>query len=110
MQKEDAATSTDESDFDHAITISQPNVRKNQHGQIKTSRNVKRPKPPLPPLKRTPKAPLRRSARNIAKIQPEVNFYMLLKVFGISILFCHYNWSYNIFSLYENILFLRLYN
>ena len=88
IQKEDAATSTDESDFDHAIPKSQPNVRKNQHGQIKTSRHVKRPKPPLPPLKRTPKAPLRRSARNIAKQQPEVKNYMSVKVFGKSIHVC----------------------
>ena len=88
IQKEDAAMSTDESDFDHAITRSQPNVRKNQHGQIKTSRNVKRPKPPLPPLKRTPKAPLQRSARNISKNQPEVKFYMSVKVFAISIHIC----------------------
>ena len=85
IQKEDAATSTDESDFDHALPISQPNVRRNQHGQIKTSRNVKRPKPPLPPLKRTPKAPLRRSARNIGKQKPEVIYNMSVKVFGISI-------------------------
>ena len=72
VQTEDAATSTDESDFDNAVQLTQSNVRRNTHGQVKTSRNVKRPKPPLPPLKRTPKAPLRRSARNIAKQQPEV--------------------------------------
>ena len=89
VQKEDAATSTDESDFDNAAQISQPNVRRNQHGQIKTSRNVKRPKPPLPPLKKTPKAPLRRSARNIAKQQPEVTFYILIKVFRRSLHICH---------------------
>ena len=72
VQKEDAATSTDDSDFDHAVLKSQSNIKRNTHGQVKTSRNVKHPKPPLPPLKRTPKAPLRRSARNIAKQQKEV--------------------------------------
>ena len=72
VQREDAATSTDDSDFEHAVQIPQSNVRRNTHGQVKTSRNVKRPKPPLPPLKRTPKAPLRRSTRNIAKQQPQV--------------------------------------
>ena len=72
VQKEDAATSTDESDFDHAVPKPQSNVKRNTHGQVKTSRNVKRPKPPLPPLKRTPKAPLWRSARNIAKQEKEV--------------------------------------
>ena len=72
VQTEDAATSTDDSEFDQAVQIPQSNVRRNTHGQVKTSRNVKRPKPLLPPLKRTPKAPLRRSARNIAKQQPQV--------------------------------------
>ena len=72
VQTEDAATSTDDSDFDHALQIPQSNIRKNTHGQVKTSRNVKRPKPPLPPLKRTLKAPLHRSERNIAKQKPEV--------------------------------------
>ena len=72
-QKEDVATSTDDSDFDNVLQISQTSVRRNSHGQVKTSRNVKCPKPPLPPMKRTPKAPLRRSARNIEKHKSQVN-------------------------------------
>ena len=47
-------------------------VRRNAYGQIKTSHNVKRIKPPLPPMKKTPKAPLHRSARNQAKMSQEV--------------------------------------
>ena len=61
---ENVATSTDESKFEPLPKKSQLTVRTNSHGQVKTSRNVKRVKPPLPPLKRTPKVPLRRSQRN----------------------------------------------
>ena len=40
------------------------------------NRNQKRPKPPLPPMKRTPKAPLRRSERNKAKSKEEVSAHI----------------------------------
>ena len=72
ISKQDAGTSTDDSDFEKLQNSNDPPVRRNAHGQIKTSRNVKRIKPPLPPMKKTPKAPLRRSARNQAKISQEV--------------------------------------
>ena len=55
---EDVATSTDESEFEAMGKSSGSCIRKNAYGQVKTSRNQKRPKPPLPPMKRTPKAPL----------------------------------------------------
>ena len=61
---ENVATSTDESEFEALTKSKEITVRTNSHGQVKTSRNVKRVKPPLPPLNRTPKAPLRRSQRN----------------------------------------------
>ena len=48
-------------------------IRRNAYGQVKTIRNQKRPKPPLPPMKTTPKAPLRRSERNKAKSKEEVS-------------------------------------
>ena len=51
-------------------------IRKNAYGQVKTSRNQKRPKPPLPPMKRTPKAPLRRSERNKGKTKEEVSAHI----------------------------------
>ena len=65
--------STDDSDFDKVEKCTDIPVRRNAHGQIKTSRNVKRIKPSLPPIKKTPKAPLRRSARNQAKMSQEVS-------------------------------------
>ena len=61
---ENVATSTDESEFEALTKTKELTVRTNSHGQVKTSRNVKRVKPPLPPMKKTPKAPLRRSQRN----------------------------------------------
>ena len=51
-------------------------IRKNAYGQVKTNRNQKRPKPPLPPMKRTPKAPLRRSERNKGKSKEEVSAHI----------------------------------
>ena len=66
---ENVATSTDESEFEALANSKEITVRTNSHGQVKTSRNVKRVKPPLPPMKRTPKAPLRRSQRNKDKKQ-----------------------------------------
>ena len=48
-------------------------IRRNAYGQVKTNRNLKRPKPPLPPMKRTPKAPPQRSERNKAKSKEEVS-------------------------------------
>ena len=74
-ETENVATSTDESEFEALGKTSQVTVRTNSHGQVKTSRNVKRVKPPLPPMKRTPKAPLRRSQRN--KDKKEVSYLML---------------------------------
>ena len=66
---ENVATSTDESEFEALAKSKEMTVRTNSHGQVKTSRNVKRVKPPLPPMKRTPKAPLCRSQRNKDKKQ-----------------------------------------
>ena len=73
ISKQDAGTSTDDSDFDKVEKSSHITVRRNAHGQIKTSRNVKRIKPPLTPMKKTLKAPLRRSACNQAKMSQEVS-------------------------------------
>ena len=73
ISKQDAGTSTDDSDFDKIEKSSDIPVRRNAHGQIKTSHNVKRIKPPLPPMKKTPKAPLCRSACNQAKMSQEVS-------------------------------------
>ena len=73
---EDVATSTDESEFEAMEKSSGSCIRKNAYGQVKTSRNQKRPKPPLPPMKRTPKAPLRRSERNKAKSKEEVSAHI----------------------------------
>ena len=55
-------------------------MRTNSHGQVKTSRNVKRPKPPLPPIKRTPKAPLWRSERNKDKKQVQYKVIFLKSI------------------------------
>ena len=52
-------------------------IRRNAYGQVKTNWNQKRPKPPLPPMKRTPKAPLQRSERNKAKNKEEVSPHIL---------------------------------
>ena len=79
ISKQDAGTSTDDSDFDKVEKSSDIPVRRNAYGQIKTSHNVKRIKPPLPPMKKTPKAPLRRSARNQAKMSQEVTSYYIEK-------------------------------
>ena len=79
ISKQDAGTSTDDSDFDKVEQCNTFVVRRNAHGQIKTNRNVKRIKPPLPPMKKTPKAPLRSSARNQAKISQEVQHCINLK-------------------------------
>ena len=73
ISKQDAGMSTDDSDFDKVEKCNDPPVRRNAHGQIKTSHNVKRIKPPLPPMKKTPKAPLHRSACNQAKMSQEVS-------------------------------------
>ena len=70
---EDVGTSTDESEFEAVEKSSNILVRQNKYGQVKTNRNQKRPKPPLPPLKRTPKVPLRRSERNKGKKEDEVS-------------------------------------
>ena len=59
---ENVATSTDKSEFEAIGKSANVTIRTNS--QVKTSRNVKRIKPPLPPMKRTPKAPLHRSQRN----------------------------------------------
>ena len=75
---ENVATSTDESEFEALAKSKEITVRTNSHGQVKTSRNVKRVKPPLPPLKRTPKAPLCRSQRNKDKKQV---LFMHLKLY-----------------------------
>ena len=72
ISKQDTGTSTDDSDFDKVEKSNTSVVRRNAHGQIKTNHNVKRIKPPLPPMKKTPKAPLRRSACNQAKINQQV--------------------------------------
>ena len=64
ISKQDAGTSTDDSDFDKVEQCNRSVDRRNAHGQIKTNHNVKRIKPPLPQMKKTPKAPLCRSARN----------------------------------------------
>ena len=50
-------------------------IRRNAYGQVKTNWNQKRPKPPLP-MKRMPKAPLRRSERNKAKSKEEVSAHI----------------------------------
>ena len=55
---EDIATSTDDSEFEAMEKSSGSSIWKNAYGQVKTNRNKKRPKPRLPPMKRTPKAPL----------------------------------------------------
>ena len=73
---EDVATSTDESEFEAMGKYSGSCIRKNAYGQVKTSQNQKRPKPPLPPMKRTPKAPLRRSERNKGKTKEEVSAHI----------------------------------
>ena len=70
--KQDGGMSTNDSDFDKVEKSTHTPVRRNAHGQIKTSHNFKRIKPPLPPMKKTPKAPLHRSARNQAKMSQEV--------------------------------------
>ena len=74
---EDIATSTDESEFEAIEKSSGSYIRKNAYGQVKTNRNQKQPKPPLPPMKRTPKAPLRRSERNKGKSKEQVSPPML---------------------------------
>ena len=79
ISKQDAGTSTDDSDFDKVEQCNTSVVRRNAHGQIKTNCNVKRIKPPLPPMKKTPKAPLRRSAQNQAKISQEVQYSIHFK-------------------------------
>ena len=79
ISKKDAGTSTYDSDFDKVEKSNTSVVRRNAHGQIKTNRNVKRIKPPLPPMKKTPKAPLCRSARNQAKISQEVQHSIIFK-------------------------------
>ena len=71
---EDVATSTDESEFEAMGKSLGSCIRKNAYGQVKT--NQKRPKPPLPPMKRTPKAPLRRSERNKGKTKEEVSAHI----------------------------------
>ena len=73
---EDVATSTDESEFEAMGKSSGSCIRKNAYGQVKTSRNQKRPKLPLPPMKRTPKAPLRRSERNKGKTKEQVSAHI----------------------------------
>ena len=73
---EDVATSTDESEFEAMGKSSGSCIRKNAYGQVKTSQNQKRPKPPLPPMKRTPKAPLRRSERNKGKTKEQVSAHI----------------------------------
>ena len=70
---EDVATSTDDSESEAIEKSSGSSIRRNAYGQVKTNCNQKRPKPPLPPMKRTPKAPLRRSERNKAKSKEEVS-------------------------------------
>ena len=72
ISKQDAGMSTDDSDFDKVEKSTHTPVRRNAHGQIKASHNVKRIKPPLPPMKKTPKAPLPRSTHNQAKMSQEV--------------------------------------
>ena len=72
ISNQDAGMSTDDSDFDKVEKSTHTPVRRNAHCQIKTSHNVKRIKPPLPPMKKIPKAPLCRSARNQAKMSQEV--------------------------------------
>ena len=70
---EDVATSTDDSESEAMEKSLESSIRRNAYGQVKTNRNQKRPKPPLPPMKRTPKAPLQRSERNKAKSKEEVS-------------------------------------
>ena len=79
ISKQDAGTSTDESDFDRIENSNKSPVRRNVHGQIKKNHNVKRIKPPLPPMKKTPKAPLCRSACNQARITQEVQYSINFK-------------------------------
>ena len=50
--------------------------RTNAHGQVKTSRNCSRPKPPLPPMKeKKVTEPVRRSSRQQKIKEKEVNYY-----------------------------------
>ena len=70
---EDVATSTDDSEFEAIEKSSGSCIRRNAYGQVKTNWNQKQPKPSLPPMKRTPKAPLRRSERNKAKSEDQVS-------------------------------------
>ena len=74
---EDVATSTDDSEFEAIEKSLGSCIRSNAYGQIKTICNQKRPKPPLPPMKRTPKAPLRRSERNKARSKDQVSALIL---------------------------------
>ena len=49
--------------------------RTNAHGQVKTSRNCSRPKPPLPPMKDKKNCePLRRSSRQKEIKEKEVSY------------------------------------
>ena len=70
---EDVATSTDDSEFEAIGKSLGSCIRRNAYGQVKTNQNQKQPKPPLPPMKRTPKAPLRRSERNKGKSKEQVS-------------------------------------
>ena len=54
-----------------SVDISVP--RTNAKGQVKTSRNLPRPKPPLPPMKKKHVGPLRRSSRQRKKKEAKVN-------------------------------------
>ena len=54
---EDVATSTDDIEFEAIKKSLGSCIRRNAYGQVKTNRNQKQPKPPLPPIKRTSKAP-----------------------------------------------------
>ena len=83
-------TSTTKNSQDETIRASSQKInktekslpRKNSHGQVKTSRNCCRPKPPLPPLKEKKKTePTRRSSRQKEIKEKEVGKYFKIYSF-----------------------------